>query len=262
MSNYELIKFEVADGVATITLNRPEVANAFNSHVGRELFDASLKCTSNPDIRAVILTGAGKFFCAGGDLSEFAGADNLDALLKQMTTHLHSAISRFARMNAPLIGAINGTAGGGGFSLMCACDIIYLADSAKLTMAYTAAGLTPDASSSYFLPRMIGVQRAMELALTNRRLTAEEALDWGLVNKVLPAEDVLPEAQKLAAQLAAGPTLAYGGVKKLMRTSFDQSLETQMEDESQSIVAMTYTADVKEGIEAFLNKRKPVFKGR
>lgn len=262
MSNYELIKFEVVDGVATITINRPEVANAFNSHVGREIFEASLECSSNSDIRAVVLTGAGKFFCAGGDLAEFAQTENLDALLKQMTTHLHGAISRFARMNAPLIGAINGTAGGGGFSLMCACDIIYLADTAKLTMAYTAAGLTPDASSTYFLPRMIGSQRALEMALTNRRLTAAEALAWGLVNYVVPAEDVLSEAQKLASQLAAGPTLAYGATKKLMRNSFTESLESQMEDEAQSIVAMTYTADAQEGIDAFLNKRKPAFKGQ
>ena len=145
---------------------------------------------------------------------------------------------------------------------MLACDIIYLADTAKLTMAYTAAGLTPDASSTYFLPRMIGSQRAMELALTNRRLSAEEALAWGLVNRVLPPADVLPEAQKLAAQLAAGPTRAYGATKKLLRTSFNQSLETQMEDEAQSIVSMTYTADAREGIDAFLNKRKPEFKGR
>jgi 2-(1,2-epoxy-1,2-dihydrophenyl)acetyl-CoA isomerase len=165
-------------------------------------------------------------------------------------------------MNAPLIGAINGTAGGGGFSLMCACDILYLADTAKLTMAYTAAGLTPDASSTYFLPRMIGSQRALELALTNRRLTAGEALDWGLVNYVVPAADVLPEAQKLATQLASGPTLAYGATKKLMRISFNQALEAQMEDEAQSIVGITYTADAREGIDSFLNKRKPTFTGQ
>lgn len=262
MSNYQFLDFEVADGVATITLKRPEVANALNAQMTHELFLTAIECSSNPDIRAVVLTGAGKLFCGGGDLPEFAAAENLEVHLKQMTAHLHAAVSRLARMNAPLIGAINGTAGGAGLSLVCACDIVYLADTAKLTLAYTAAGLTPDGSSTYFLPRIVGIRRALELALTNRRLTAAEALEWGLATYVVPAADVLSEAHNLATQLAQGPTIAFGATKKLLRDSFTQSLETQMEDEAQAIIAMGKTADSQEGIGAFLHKRQPSFSGR
>lgn len=261
MSTYNFLTFSVQDGVATITLNRPP-ANALNAQMTYELFQTAVACSADPTIRAVVLTGSGKLFCAGGDLPEFAEAENLNAHLKIMTTHLHAAVSRFARMNAPLIGAINGTAGGAGFSLACACDITFLAESAKMTLAYTAAGLTPDGSSTYHLPRLVGLRRAVELALTNRRLTAAEALEWGLVNYVVPDDQVLSEAHKLAAQLAAGPTLAYGAAKRLLAAALTETLETQMENESQSIINMTSTADAREGIAAFLNKRPPAFTGQ
>lgn len=260
---YQHINFQIEDNVAIITLNRPEAANALNKAMTQDLFEASIECDTNRDIRAVVLTGAGKLFCGGGDLPEFATQiDRLDPHLKGMTTPLHAAVSRFARMRAPLIGAINGTAGGAGFSLVCACDLVILADTAKLTLAYTAAGLTPDGSSTYFLPRIIGVRRALELALTNRRLTAEEALEWGLANRIVPAADVLAEALALAKQLAQGPTTAYGGAKKLLITSFNESLESQMEREARTIAEMGYTADVREGIAAFLEKRQARFEGK
>ena len=261
MSTYEFIQLTEEDGVATITLNRPP-ANALNAQMTHELFQAAVYCSATPAIRAVVLTGAGKLFCAGGDLPEFATADNLDAHLKVMTTHLHGAVSRFARMDAPLIGAINGTAGGAGFSLACACDVALAAESAKFTLAYTAAGLTPDGSSTYHLPRLVGLRRAVEMALTNRRLSAAEALEWGLINAVYPDDQLLAEAHKLARQLAQGPTLAYGAAKRLLANALNESLETQMENEAQSIIRMGKTADAREGIEAFLNKRPPTFSGQ
>ena len=161
-------------------------------------------------VRAAVLTGSGdQAFCAGGDVSEFAKRlDDVDVLVKEMTTYLHAAVSRFAWMRAPLIGAVNGVAAGAGLSAVAFCDLVIAADHATFTSAYTQIGLTPDGSSTYFLNRILGPRRAMELYLTNRVLSAEEALDWGLVNKVVAADQLRGEAEALAASLAKGPTRA------------------------------------------------------
>jgi 2-(1,2-epoxy-1,2-dihydrophenyl)acetyl-CoA isomerase len=183
-------------------------------------------------------------------------------VLKELTTYLHAATSRFTRMNAPLVVAVNGTAAGAGFSLAASGDMVLIAESAKLTMAYTAAGLSPDGSSSFFLPRLIGLRRTQELMLTNRRLSAAEALEWGLVNQVVPDADLPRVASELAGQLARGATRAYGVVKSLLATAFQESLETQMELEARGIAAMAGSADGREGIAAFVAKRAAVFSGR
>ena len=259
----EKILFEQRDGVAEITFNRPDAANALDLDTSREFMEIAIRCDEDPSVRAVVLTGRGKMFSAGGDLGSFAKAgDQIAALLKEMTTYLHAAISRLARMRAPLIGAINGTAAGAGFSLVCSTDLAIAAESAKFTMAYTKAGLTPDGSSTYFMPRLLGTHRTLELMLTNRVLSAAEAAEWGLINRVVPDDQVLPEARALAAQLAAGPTEAIGGVKKMVIGSLQESLETQMELEARTIAAMAHTADAKEGIEAFFAKRQAKFEGR
>jgi 2-(1,2-epoxy-1,2-dihydrophenyl)acetyl-CoA isomerase len=187
--------------------------------------------------------------------------DGASALIKEMAGDLHMGISRLARMNAPVIAAVNGTAAGAGFSLALSADLVISVDSAKFVMAYTNAGLSPDGSSSYFLPRRVGDRRARELMLTNRVLTADEALDWGIVNQVVAEADLDETVGKLANKIAAGPTLAYGQVKALLNASFDNGLETQMELESRGIADMARSRDGKEGIQAFLAKRKPEFKG-
>lgn len=259
----ENILLDVKDGVARITLNRPDAANGLTLPMARELMQAAIQCDENSSVRAIVVTGAGKLFCAGGDLKSFAGfGDSIAASLKEMTVYLHAAISRLARGDAPVVMAVNGTAAGAGMSLAVAGDLAIAGESAKFTMAYTAVGLAPDGSSTYFLPRLIGMRRTQELMLTNRRLSAAEALDWGLVNQVVPDEAVLPRAEELAQQLAQGPTRSYGAVKKLLATSFSESLETQMEYESSAIAAASNTDDGREGIRAFLEKRKPAFKGR
>ena len=165
-------------------------------------------------------------------------------------------------MNAPVIAAVNGTAGGAGFSMAVATDLAIAVDTAKFVMAYTNAGLSPDGSSSYFLPRRIGDRRARELMLTNRMLSAEEALNWGIVNQVTTAEEFDDAVTKLATMLANGPTLAYGQVKALLNGSFNNGLETQMEFETRGIADMARTEDGREGIAAFVGKRRPVFKGK
>jgi 2-(1,2-epoxy-1,2-dihydrophenyl)acetyl-CoA isomerase len=171
------------------------------------------------------------------------------------------AISRFVRMDAPFVVAVNGAVGGGGMSFVLAADLVLAAESAKFTMAYTRAGLSPDGGSTYFLPRIVGLRRALELALTNRVLTAREAADWGLVTKVVPDAELLTEAEALARQLAAGATRAYGTAKRLLHHSFAESLETQMELEAQAIAAQARGADAREGIAAFIAKRPAKFGG-
>lgn len=260
---YSTLLFDVRDGVAHITLNRPEAANSLSVELAQDFMHAVLRCDEDPAIRAVVITGAGRMFCAGGDLKSFAAqGDNLPYHLKEVTTYFHAGISRMARMDPPVVAAVNGAAAGAGMSLACACDIVLAGESARFTMAYTRAGLTPDGSSTYFLPRIVGIKRALELTLTNRALTAEEAQAWGIVTRVVPDAALLDEAGALAAQLAAGATRAFGASKRLLHSGWTETLETQMEHESQAIAHMARTADGREGIDAFLHKRAAAFEGR
>jgi 2-(1,2-epoxy-1,2-dihydrophenyl)acetyl-CoA isomerase len=179
-----------------------------------------------------------------------------------MAGDLHTALSRLARMDAPVIAAVNGTAGGAGLSLVMAADLAIAAQSAKFTMAYTGAGLSPDGSSTFYMPRKIGDRKARELMLTNRVLSAAEALDWGVVNQVVADGQALDLAMILARRLAAGPTRAYGAVKTLLNDSFEHGLESQMALEASKIAELVVSEDGQEGIQAFLEKRKPGFTGR
>lgn len=260
---YQTLLLNIENNIATITLNRPDAANAMNPIMAKELSDVAIVCDESPEIRAVVITATGKMFCAGGDLSAFADAgDAVSSVMKQMAGDLHMGISRLSRMNAPVIAAVNGTAAGAGFSLAIAADLVVSVDTAKYVMAYTNAGLSPDGSSTYFLPRRIGDRRARELMLTNRVLTAEEALSWGLINTVVSEDELNETVAKLAKKLSTGPTLAYGQVKSLLNASFDNGLETQMELETRGIASMSRSHDGQEGIASFLAKRKPEFTGQ
>lgn len=260
--DYETLRFRNEDGVARVTLSRPDAANAIDLTLARELMDAALRCDEDPAVRAVVISGEGRFFCAGGDLSAFAKAgDGMPALIKEMTTYLHAAVSRLARMRAPVLIAVNGTAAGAGFSLACAGDLAFAAESARFTLAYTRAGLAPDGSSTWTLPRLVGPRRALELMLTNRTLSATEARDWGLVNEVVPDGELAARVDGVARCLAEGPTGAYAHCKRLVLLSAGESLETQMEHESRAIADAARTADAREGVEAFLAKRTPAFRG-
>jgi 2-(1,2-epoxy-1,2-dihydrophenyl)acetyl-CoA isomerase len=261
-TSYETLLFDVRDGVACITFNRPQVGNALSPQMAAELCEVAIHCDDDARVRAVVLTGAGRLFSAGGDLSAFATAGaGAKSLIKAMAGEFHMALSRFARMRAPVIAAVNGTAGGAGFSIVMAADLAICTRSAKFTMAYTNAGLSPDGSSTFYVPRRIGDRRARELMLTNRVLVADEALAWGIVNEVVADGEALPAAMALAAKLASGPTRAYGAVKTLLNESFEHSLEAQMELEARSIADLVVSPDAQEGIRAFLEKRKPQFSG-
>lgn len=264
LTDFHTLLFEVRDHVAHLTLNRPEAANAINVDVARELEEAALICDQDPAVRAIVLSGAGRIFCGGGDLKSFAAHDRADlpGLLKRLTFHLHRAIYLFARMDAPLVIAVNGNAGGAGMSLAAAGDIVIAGESTRFTLAYTRVGLSPDGSATYFLPRLIGLRRTMELALTNRMITAREAEAWGIVTRVVLDAEVVRQAQSIAAELANGPTRSFGAVKRLLYASANATLDEQMELETETIANVARSEDSHEGITAFLAKRAPVFKGR
>lgn len=260
---YDTITFDIIDHIARITLNRPDEANALNGQMGIELFDAAVRCSTDQNVRAVVFTGTGKMFSAGGDLKDMQDhGDAKEAHLTRLATHLHGTITRFAHLDAPVIMAINGTAAGAGFSLALAGDFVIASDKAKFISAYTASGLTPDGSSTYYLAKHVGLLRAKELLLTNRLLTADEACAWGMVNRVVPADTLMEETEKLAATFAAGPTKAYGGVKRLLQTAYADPLETQLDRETRGIAGMMRTHDGPHGLDAFLNKKTPEFKGK
>ncbi|HVN42127.1 MAG TPA: enoyl-CoA hydratase/isomerase family protein [Steroidobacteraceae bacterium] len=247
---------EVRDHVATVTLNRPEASNALSLDLGRELLAAALRCEADPEVRAVVVTGAGKHFCFGGDLRGMAEqGEGVAGYLNELTTAIHAAITAFTRMRAPVIAAVNGTAAGGGIGLMCMTDLAVGGRSSKFSLAYTGVALAPDCSTSFLLPRIVGRRRALELMLLNRTLSAEEALQWGLLNQVVEDAEVLPAALALAARLAAGPTGSFGAVKRLIEAA-DSGLESQMALEGRTIAQQATTAEGREGVGAFLGKRK------
>ena len=260
---YDSLVFEVADGVGLIRLNRPDDGNAITLEMALELLDAASRCDEDPGVRAVVLTGSGKMFCAGGNLKVFAAqGEGVSSYLKKVTQALHAAISRFNRMAAPVVAAINGTAAGGGLSLALATDIAIAAESAKFTLAYTRVGLIPDGASTYFLARLVGLRRAKEMVLLNPVLSANQALEWGLINRVVADDQVMTAALEMARQLATGPTQAFGASKRLILSGATESLESQMEKESRTIAAMAGSPDGQEGIAAFIGKRTPTFTGR
>lgn len=257
------VLFAVADGVADITLNRPDAANGIDRQMAADLLDVAIGLRHDSTVRAVLLTGAGARFCAGGDVRSFAGAgDDVPRLLREITTDLHAAISILVNLDAPLIAAVQGSAAGAGLGLVCAADLVLAGASCKFVMAYTGIGLTPDGSTTWHLPRIVGARRAMELTLTNRVLDAAEAAALGLVTDVVADDELADRARALARQLAAGPTLAYGAAKRLLRASAGHDLETQMARESDAISAAAATVDGREGIASFVQRRPPTFSGR
>jgi 2-(1,2-epoxy-1,2-dihydrophenyl)acetyl-CoA isomerase len=259
VTDYQTIALAQSGPIARITLTRADAANAMNDTMTRELADAARRCDHGA-AKVVVLTGTGRFFSAGGDLRAMASSSSTAGhYVKTMADDLHRAISTFARMDAVLITAVNGVAAGAGFSLAVTGDLVLAAQSATFTMAYTAAGLSPDGSSSYYLPRLIGVRRTQELMLTNRRLSAGEALRWGLLTEVVEDAELAARVDAVAQQIASGARRSASAVKKLVLMSFTSGLEEQMETEGRLIAECADSTDGHEGIDAFLQKRRPEF---
>lgn len=262
MNQYETLLVEVKDGVGWITLNRPDAFNALDLKMTGELCAVARSFATDPAIRTVVLTGAGKAFCGGGNVKEmakFIDDGSIVDFMQELTLRLHIFISEIVRMPKPVIAAVNGTAAGAGFSMSMACDLTLAAKSARFVMAYTNIALVPDGSSTYFLPRLVGCKKAMELILLNNVLSADDAAGLGIVNRVLPDESFAEEVEALAEKLAAGPTGAYGDVKFLLQRGISESLETQMENERQMIAKNAAGPDFREGVAAFVEKRAPRF---
>ena len=256
------VQVETRGAVALVTLNRPDNSNTLNLQMAMDLLAAAMACARNAAVRAVVLSGAGRNFSFGGDLRAMPPRElALEDHIRELTTYLHAAISHFVRMDAPVVAAVNGTAAGAGVGLVAMADLALCGRSSRFNLAYTSVGLTPDAGTTFLLPRAVGVKRAMELLLLNRALSAEEALSWGLVNEVVADERLLARALEVAERLAHGPVSAYGATKRLIARSIG-ALESQMVLESETIAAQATSADAAEGIGAFLGKRAPRFPGK
>ena len=255
--SFTTLRLAVGGGLAELTLARPDAANTVNLLLATELEAAVGKLAADPSVRAVLLQGEGRLFCGGGDLKSFAKEKDLPAHLEAVTRHLHAALLGIAGLDAPVVAAVQGSAAGAG--LVGAADLVVAAASATFVMAYTKVGLTPDGSSSWYLTRALGLRRALELTLTNRVLTAAEALDWGLVNRVVGDEELAAAARALAEQLAAGPTGAFGRAKRLLTAAARNDLAAQLALETATLCRSAASPEAEEGISAFLEKRSANF---
>lgn len=257
---------EKKDGIATLTLNRPEARNALSMEMREELYQSLAEIESDDSIRCVVITGAGDHFQAGGDVKSFTEYAKMETNERRRTFEqrihgLHPTIFLMTRMRKPVIASVRGGAAGFGLSLLMACDMVIASEDAFLTLAYINIGTTPDGSGTYMLPRIVGLKKAMEIAMLGDRFDAEEAKRLGLINFVVPNDDLVSETAKLAKRLANGPTVAIGRTKQLLNASLENSLEAQLSLEAQNFAACAASNDWVEGVTAFKEKRRPVFKG-
>jgi 2-(1,2-epoxy-1,2-dihydrophenyl)acetyl-CoA isomerase len=259
----ETVQFTKESGVGLITLNRPEVYNAFNQQMGDELVQVLKEAAKDAEVRAVLLTGSGKAFCSGQDLRDRSDA-NLEtmSLGNSVRKRYNPIIRAIVQMEKPVIASVNGVAAGAGCSLALACDLRIVSDRAKFIVAFARIGLAPDSGASYFLPRLIGFGRAMEIALTGRDVEAQEAVQIGLADRVVPHDQLEEEAFRWARQLAQGPTKAYSLTKRALFYGMEHSWEEALEYEAQMQEIAGKTEDFREGVTAFAEKRKPQFRGK
>ena len=258
---YQFLKYEKKGGIATITLNRPEVYNAFNNELSFELQDAFKAVKKDGEVRVVVLTGEGKAFSSGQDLKA-SQADPNRSFAESVRKRYNPLIKAMRELPKPIIGRINGVAAGAGCSLALACDIVVAAEEAKLIEVFINIGLVPDSGSSYFLPRLVGSAKAFELCTTGAKVSAQEAMELGMVNKVVPLDQLDETVKSYTDYYASAPTKAIGLIKKMLNKSQHASLEEMLEYEAYNQEIAGATADHKEGVQAFLEKRKPVYQGK
>lgn len=251
---------EQHDNILQITLNRPEAYNAMNLDLMRLLGEALARAAADPSVEGVLLTGNGKAFCSGGDLKWISQqTEPAGSVLYRLAPQFHLSITEIRRMEKPVVAALNGIAAGGGFSLALACDFRVMAESAVLRQAYTSSGLSIDGGGSFSLPRLVGFARAMEIMTFDRPISSAQALEWGLVTRVVPDDQVLSEARALLRTITQGALHSFSWSKKLLTDSFHNTLETQLELERQGISDCGAHPNGQEGIRAFVEKRKPSF---
>lgn len=259
---YETILFEKRRGVATISLNRPKVLNAFDGRMHEEVREALDEAADDDEVRAIVLRGEGRGFSAGADLAQIIESSDGDPDLGQYLRETYSRlVTRMTAMEKPIIGALHGPVYGAGLGIALACDLRIAAESAKFSVAFIKIGLMPDAGVSFFLPRIVGLARAMEMSMLGEPVEAEEAQRIGLVNRAVPDDDLVDEASALAQRLATMPTRALGRIKQSLYASFESDLESALEAEAQGQTLCGYTNDHREGVAAFFEKRAAEFTG-
>lgn len=259
---YQTILYDAADGVATITLNRPEKLNAVTLEMLWEMGQAFAAARDDEHVRAVVLTGAGRGFCSGQDLTAFAGFPTPDQVEEAIVTGYKPLVGLMTTLEKPVIGAVNGVAAGAGASLALACDLRIMADDASLMQAFINIGLVPDAGSTWFMARLVGYSRALEIAIEGERIPASRCLELGLTNRVAPPDQLMGAAMEWARKLAARPTRGIGLTKLAMTHAVTHDLISTLEYEAQLQKMTVVTEDHREGVMAFIEKRQPVFKGR
>ncbi len=261
---YETIQFEMRGGVGVITLNRPDSLNALNTQVGQE-FKGVIAEGLAKGARAIVLTGAGRAFCAGGDLREMQKIaereGKVEAFFDEPLRMLNECILLIRQTPLPFIAAVNGAASGGGCNLALACDVVIAGETARFNQAFIKIGLVPDCGGTFILPRLIGWKRATELMITGDVVNAAQALEWGMINAVVPDNELMVHAMAMAERLAQAPTVAIGRIKQLLETSANNDCAGQLELEREAQIETGQTKDFKEGVTAFLEKRPPKFVG-
>lgn len=260
----EFIRFETSDGVAELTLNRPDVLNSFHLDMAREVQDALEQAESNDEIRALLLTGEGRGFCAGQDLAAVPLGDDapLPDLAETVRAQYNPIVRAIREMPKPVVCAVNGVAAGAGANLAFACDIVLASSTASFIQSFSRIGLVPDSGGTFFLPRLVGLARASGLALLGERLSAQQARDWGLIWDIVEPAELMTKGRALAAFLATQPTKGLGLTKQLLNASLLNDLDAQLELEARLQAEAGWTDDFLEGVQAFREKRKPVFRGR
>jgi 2-(1,2-epoxy-1,2-dihydrophenyl)acetyl-CoA isomerase len=262
--SYNTIEFGIADGVATLTLNRPTSLNSFNTEMFEEIRAALKQVKDDPAVRCLLLTGTGRGFCAGQDLSDrsVAPSEQLPDLGASVENNYNPLIRAIKGLQIPVVCAVNGVAAGAGASLVLACDLVFAARSASFVQAFCRLGLIPDSGSTWHLPRLVGHARAMGLALLGDKLSAEQAEQWGLIWKCVDDDKLMEEAGGMARHLATQPTFGLAMIKRAINASYTNTLDQQLDLERDCMRLGGRSEDYREGVAAFMEKRKPVFKGR
>jgi 2-(1,2-epoxy-1,2-dihydrophenyl)acetyl-CoA isomerase len=264
VSAFENVLVDVSDGIGTVTLNRPDKLNAFAGTMRREIADAVRRMAEDPDVRVLVITGAGRAFCAGADITymkDLTARNDVDAF-RQLVEAGREVVTTVRATPKPVIASVNGAAAGGGANLALSCDLRIASDRATIGQTFNRIGLHPDWGGTYFLPRLVGPAKALELIYTAEMVPAEEALRLGLFNRVVPQERLADETRALAAALAAKPPLALAMAKRAVYGSDDASLSRMLDVELEHQLACFQSEDAKEGLRAFLEKRTPAFRGR
>jgi 2-(1,2-epoxy-1,2-dihydrophenyl)acetyl-CoA isomerase len=259
--DYQTLDLTIEDGLATLVLDRPDSLNALNLQMKEDLAEVLRVLADSAEVRAVLLTGAGRAFSSGGDIKEMDPERDPETVRRRLSKVTREIVIPLARLDKPVIGAVNGHAHGAGLALALACDILYAADSAVLSMAFARIGLGPDCAATFLLARAVGLSSAKEMMFTGRRLSAAEALELGLVSHVVPAEELMATAGAAAQQLASGPTVALAAAKRLLNEAAIHSIEDAAELEAFSQALAVNSDDHREGVAAFAEKREPRFRG-